>query len=74
MDYLKKAGLVQEQKYEYLGADGFCRTQNFTDSDLTPFEVWCCTGKPLPRAVPHLLLHSACDHSCVAGLFLRSAR
>ena len=47
MDYLKKAGLVQEQKYEYLGADGFCRTQNFTDSDLTPFEVRCWTGVSL---------------------------
>lgn len=40
MDYLKLAGgLVEEKKYEYLGADGFCRTKNFTTNDLIPFEV-----------------------------------
>ena len=40
MDYLKSAGgLVEEKKYEYLGADGYCKTKNFTSDDLVPFEV-----------------------------------
>lgn len=40
MDYLKQAGgVVGENAYEYLGADGFCRDKNFSTPELTTFEV-----------------------------------
>jgi hypothetical protein len=40
MDYLKLAGgPIEEKKYEYLGADGFCRQKNFTSGGMPGFEV-----------------------------------
>ena len=40
MDYLKLAGgPLPEERYEYLGADGFCRQKNFTAGGLASFQV-----------------------------------
>lgn len=40
MNYLKElGGAIEEDKYEYRGADGFCEDRNVTSDHLTEFQV-----------------------------------
>ena len=50
MNYLKElGGIIDEERYEYLGADGFCRDRNITIQLYAAQTSLAFTGSRLPH-------------------------